>query len=321
MLGHFGDKLGRKKILLLTLLIMGLSSLAIGFLPTYEQIGIAAPILLVLCRLAQGFSAGGEAAGASTLTLEHSPEGRRAFFTSFTMTGYAAGMVLATLVFIPVAALPKDQLDSWGWRIPFWCSAVMLVVTYFVRTKLDETPVFEESREHAEVQKLPVVTVVTTQWRDVLRIALCSLFAVGRRCSRSSGSPTPPDPTSASTAPRCCGRRRCRSRAPSSRSRCSPSCRTASDAAPVWITGALGCAVTIFGYFWAISVGSIPLIFVAALLTMTLFYSMVNGLWPSFFTEMFAAPVRYSGFAVGTQIGFLIAGFAPAIGWALLAPG
>ncbi len=100
MLGHFGDKLGRKKILLLTLLIMGLSSLAIGFLPTYEQIGIAAPILLVLCRLAQGFSAGGEAAGASTLTLEHSPEGRRAFFTSFTMTGYAAGMVLATLVFI-----------------------------------------------------------------------------------------------------------------------------------------------------------------------------------------------------------------------------
>ncbi|RZL82270.1 MAG: MFS transporter [Rhodococcus sp. (in: high G+C Gram-positive bacteria)] len=321
VLGHFGDKLGRKKILLLTLLIMGLSSLAIGFLPTYEQIGIAAPILLVLCRLAQGFSAGGEAAGASTLTLEHSPEGRRAYFTSFTMTGYAAGMVLATLVFIPVAALPKDQLDSWGWRIPFWCSAVMLVVAYFVRTKLDETPVFEESREHAEVQKLPVVTVVTTQWRDVLRIALCSLFAVGQTVFTVFGLAyaTGPD----------VGIDRTTMLWASSVSIAGsivaiPLLAKLSDRIgrrPVWITGTLGCAVTIFAYFWAISVGSVPLIFGAALLTMTLFYSMVNGLWPSFFTEMFAAPVRYSGFAVGTQIGFLIAGFAPAIGWALLGTG
>ena len=132
VLGHFGDRLGRKQILLITLLIMGLASLAIGFLPTYAQIGYWAPVLLVLCRLAQGFSAGGEAAGASTLTLEHSPEGRRGFFTSFTMTGYAAGMVLATLVFIPVAALPRGALiagaggcrsgsPSWCWPSPTGC--------------------------------------------------------------------------------------------------------------------------------------------------------------------------------------------------------
>lgn len=321
VLGHFGDKLGRKQVLLVTLLIMGVSSLAIGFLPTYSQIGILAPILLVLCRLAQGFSAGGEAAGASTLTLEHSPEGKRAFFTSFTMTGYAAGMVLATLVFIPVAALSQEQLFSWGWRIPFWFSAVMLAVAYFVRTKLDETPVFEETQDQHEVKKLPVAEVLTTQLSDVVRIALCSLFAVTQTVFTVFGLAyaTGPEvgisrttmlwvssvsiagsiiaiPLLARLADRI-GRR------------------------PVWITGALGCAVAMFGYFWAISVGSVPLILAASFLSMTLFYSMLNGLWPSFFTEMFAAPVRYSGFAVGTQIGFLLAGFAPAIGWAIMGTG
>lgn len=321
VLGHFGDRLGRKKILLVTLLIMGVASLAIGFLPTYDQIGIAAPILLVLCRLAQGFSAGGEAAGAAALTLEHSPEGRRAFFTSFTMTGYAAGMVLATLVFIPVAALPQEQLYSWGWRVPFWFSLVMLAVAYFVRTKLDETPAFEQTKVDHETSRLPVAEVLGAQWADVVRIALCALFAVAQTVftvfglayatsdavglerttmlwvsSVSIAGSIVAIPVLARVADRI-GRR------------------------PVWITGAIGCAVTMFGYFWAISLGSVPLIFVASLLTMTLFYSMLNGLWPAFFAEMFAAPVRYTGFAVGTQIGFLLAGFAPAIGWALLGTG
>src|SRR5699024_4253922 len=144
VMGHFGDRLGRKNVLLVTLLIMGIASLSIGLLPTYSQIGIWATALLVIARLAQGFSAGAEAAGASSLTLEHSPEGRRGFFNSFVMTGYAAGMVLSTLVFIPVAALPEAQMMSWGWRIPFLLSVVVLIIAFWVRTRLDETPVFED---------------------------------------------------------------------------------------------------------------------------------------------------------------------------------
>jgi MFS family permease len=105
VMSHFGDKVGRKQALMITLVIMGVASIGIGFLPTYGQIGYWATALLLVGRLAQGFSAGAEAAGASTLTMEHSPEGRRGFFTSFVMTGYASGMVLSTVVFIPLAAI------------------------------------------------------------------------------------------------------------------------------------------------------------------------------------------------------------------------
>lgn len=321
ILGHFGDRIGRKKVLILTLMIMGVASLAIGFLPTYDQIGVWAPILLVLCRLAQGFSAGGEAAGASTLAIEHAPEHRRAFFSGFTMTGYAAGMVLATIVFIPIAALPEEDLLTWGWRIPFWLSAVVLLIAYWVRSRLDETPVFTETKSVAAVQKFPAAQVFRHQWRDVVRVMFCSLFAVTQTvftvfglayatsdavgidrgtmlwvATVSIGGSLVTIPMLSTLSDRI-GRR------------------------PVWITGTLGAAATIFLYFWAISSGSVPLIFLGAFLNMTIFYSMVNGLWPSFFSEMFAAPVRYSGFAIGTQLGFLLAGFAPSIGYALLGGG
>ena len=178
VMGHFGDKLGRKKILLLTLGIMGLASLGIGFLPTYEQVGVWAPILLVAGRLAQGFSAGAESAGASTLTLEHSPEGKRAFFTSFVMMGYASGMVLATLVFIPVAALPQEAMMAWGWRIPFWLSIVVLAVAYWVRTHLDETPVFEDAQDKDQVTPMPVKEVLKFQAPDVFRVVGMSIQVV-----------------------------------------------------------------------------------------------------------------------------------------------
>ncbi|TFD86978.1 MFS transporter [Cryobacterium lactosi] len=321
VLGHFGDRIGRKRVLILTLMIMGIASLAIGFLPTYDQIGLWAPALLVLCRLAQGFSAGGEAAGASTLAIEHAPDRRRAFFSGFTMTGYAAGMVLATIVFIPIAALPEDDLLSWGWRVPFWLSAVVLVVAYIVRSRLDETPVFHEAKSADAVEKFPAAQVFRHQWQDVIRVVFMSLFAVAQTvftvfglayatsdavgidrttmlwvATVSIAGSMVTIPLLSSLSDRI-GRR------------------------PVWITGTLGTAATVFLYFWAISTGSVPLIFLGAFLNMTCFYSMVNGLWPAFFSEMFAAPVRYSGFAIGTQLGFLLAGFAPSIGFALLGDG
>jgi MFS family permease len=320
VMGHFGDKLGRKKILLLTLGIMGLASLGIGFLPTYEQLGVWAPILLVAGRLAQGFSAGAESAGASTLTLEHSPEGRRGFFTSFVMTGYASGMVLATLVFIPVTSLPREAMMSWGWRIPFWLSIVVLAIAYWVRTHLDETPVFEEAQESRQVAPMPIKEVLRFQAPDVLRVAGMSIMSVmqtiftvfglayatsGAGFDRASiltvnavaiGLSMFAMPLAARLSDRI-GRR------------------------PLLLTAAIGCSVTIFLYFLALSSGNIVLVFLAAFLNMTVLYSGFNGVWPAFFAEQFAAPVRYSGMALGNQFGLVLAGFGPMIAGLLLAPG
>ncbi|MGW5434636.1 MFS transporter [Streptomyces sp. NPDC004059] len=321
VLGHFGDKVGRKKVMILTLLLMGVSSLTVGLLPTYRQVGIAAPVLLVLARLGQGMSAGGEAAGASTLTLEHSPEGRRGFFTSFAMSGTMAGILLANFVFIPVAALPEKQLMSWGWRIPFWLSIVMIVLAYLVRRRLEETPVFEAETAGEELPPLPLAHLFRTQWADVLKVLFASLFAVfqtvfmvfGLAYATSEAVGLPRStmlwvsvaanavavaavPASAALSDRV-GRR------------------------PVWITAALSCAVLVCAYFWAVSTGSLTLIVLAAVLLNGVAYSGMNGLWPAYFSELFAARVRYSGFAIGSQFGFLLAGFAPAIGFAIMGDG
>src|ERR687894_1653404 len=178
IIGHFGDKVGRKKMLVLTLLLMGVSTFAIGLLPSYAAIGVAAPILLVLLRILQGLSAAGEQSGANSLTMEHAPEGRRGFFTSFTLSGTQAGLILATLVFIPVAALPEEQLYSWGWRIPFFLPAVVVAVGYWVRRTLPETPEFEKTERSHEVAKLPVAVLLRDHWPSVIRVILCALVSV-----------------------------------------------------------------------------------------------------------------------------------------------
>lgn len=320
VMGHFGDRLGRKKILLLTLGIMGLSSLTIGFLPGYEQVGIWAPILLVAGRLAQGFSAGAESAGASTLTLEHSPEGRRGFFTSFVMTGYAAGMVLATLVFIPVAAMPQEAMMAWGWRIPFWLSIVVLAIAYWVRTHLDETPVFEEAQQKNQVAPMPVKEVLKFQGPDVLRVVGMSIMSVMQTIFTVFGlayatSTAGFDRASILTV---------NAVAIGLSMIAMPLAARLSDRIgrrPMLLTAAIGCSVTIFLYFLALSSGNLALVFLAAFLNMTVLYSGFNGIWPSFFAEQFAAPVRYTGMALGNQLGLVLAGFAPMIAGMLLTPG
>ena len=320
VMGHFGDKLGRKRILLLTLGIMGLASLGIGFLPTYEQVGVWAPILLVAGRLAQGFSAGAESAGASTLTLEHSPEGKRGFFTSFVMTGYASGMVLATLVFIPVTSMPQEAMMSWGWRVPFWLSIVVLGIAYWVRTHLDETPVFEEAQEHHQVAPMPVKEVLKFQGTDVLRVMGMSIMSVMQTIFTVFGlayatSTAGFDRASILTV---------NAVAIGLSMFAMPLAAKLSDRIgrrPLLLTAAIGCSITIFLYFLALSSGNIVLVFLAAFLNMTVLYSGFNGIWPSFFAEQFAAPVRYTGMAMGNQLGLVLAGFAPMIAGMLLTPG
>lgn len=320
VMGHFGDRLGRKNVLLVTLMIMGISSLGIGFLPTYQSVGIWAPVLLTIGRLLQGFSAGAESAGASTLTLEHSPEGRRGFFTSFVMTGYAAGMVLATLVFVPVTALPEEALMSWGWRVPFWASALVLVIAYWVRTHLDETPVFAEAQDEGEIKKVPLKQALKYQSADIGRILGLSIFMVMQTIFTVFGL---------SYATKTAGFERpeiltVNAIAIGLSMFAMPALARLSDKVgrkPLLMASIIGVTVSLYFYFFMLSTGNIWLVFLASFINVTLCYSAFNGIWPAFFAEQFAAPVRYSGMAMGNQLGLVVAGFGPMIGGLLMGEG
>ena len=171
-MGHIGDKHGRKRVLLLTVSLMGTATFLVGCLPTYDQIGIWAPVLLVALRLLQGLSASGEQSGANSLSLEHAPDHRRGFFTSFTLGGTQAGLIIATAVFLPIGAMPEEQLLSWGWRIPFWLSAIVVVVGLLIRRRLEEPPAF---REEAEVATVPTAVLFRDHWAGVLRVAVAAI--------------------------------------------------------------------------------------------------------------------------------------------------
>jgi MFS family permease len=134
VLGHYGDTHGRKQVLLACMFLMGFSTMAVGVLPTYHQVGIVAPVLLVILRLIQGFAVAGEISGSSSMILEHAPFGRRGFFASFSLQGVQAGQIFAAAVFIPLARfMPHDHFMSWGWRVPFLLSAVVILAGYIIR--------------------------------------------------------------------------------------------------------------------------------------------------------------------------------------------
>jgi MHS family shikimate/dehydroshikimate transporter-like MFS transporter len=166
--GHYGDKLGRKAMLTLTMIIMGTGTFLIGCLPTYEQVGILAPIMLLILRMAQGIGIGGEWGGATLMVIESADPRRRGFLGSLVQVGFPLGMVCATLVFLLVSKLPDDQFMSWGWRIPFWLSAILVVVGLFVRMKLVETPKFAAIQEQGEVSHAPIVDVLTKDFKNFI---------------------------------------------------------------------------------------------------------------------------------------------------------
>ncbi|KUM87613.1 MULTISPECIES: MFS transporter [Streptomyces] len=309
-LGHFGDRVGRKKIMVFTLILMGLSTFLIGCLPSRHQVGTLAPVLLVLCRVLQGISAAGEQASANSMSLEHAPGHRRGFFTSFTLSGTQGGQLLATLVFLPVAALPEDQLLSWGWRVPFWLSVAVAVVGFVIRRKLEETPAFEQQAASEGVPKLPLVVLLREHWADVLRViggaliaSVSTIFTVWALAYATS------DAVGMSRSSMLWVGALANLVALAA----IPLWATLSDRIgrrPVFLIGAAGSAVTMFLYLWAISTGNYPLTLLLGILAFGVVYSAANGVWPSFYGEMFSTRVRLSGMAIGTQIGFAVAGFA-----------
>ncbi|MGP4979281.1 MFS transporter [Glutamicibacter arilaitensis] len=171
--GHLGDRYGRKRILVLTLILMGVATAAIGLLPTYASIGIAAPILLVLLRVIQGFSAGGEWGGAALMAVEHAPEHRRGYFGAYPQIGVPIGMILATgLLYILRVALSPEAFTAWGWRIPFLLSIALIFVGYMIRRAVEESPVFKQLSLRKASEHTPLRELMTGHTKQVLQAAL-----------------------------------------------------------------------------------------------------------------------------------------------------
>jgi MFS family permease len=166
--GHFGDRIGRKKMLVMSMLIMGVATMIIGMLPPTAQVGIAAPIALVVLRLVQGVAVGGEWGGAALMALEHAPKSKRGFATSFANAGGPAGAILATLVVSAVSAATGDQFLEWGWRIPFLLSAVLIVVGMVIRLKVTESPMFAKLEDASEKRKMPLLDVLRNHPKAVV---------------------------------------------------------------------------------------------------------------------------------------------------------
>ncbi len=324
-MGHLGDRHGRKRVLVLTVVMMGISTFLVGCLPTYDDIGLWAPALLVALRLLQGFSASGEQSGGNSLTLEHAPDERRAFFSSFTLTGTQAGLVIATAAWLPIGAMPESDLLSWGWRVPFWLSAVVVVAGVLIRRRLDETPVFAEAAREGELDRAPLGELLRDHRAGVLRVLLTAVgstvstifavyalsFAVDTKgldkttmlwvAIVTNAVALAAIPAWAALADRV-GRK------------------------PVLIAGTLGSGALMFAYLGAIDSGNYVLIFAAAVAMSGVVYSAFNGVQPAFYGEMFPTKVRLSGMAIGTQIGYAVGGFAPTVaaaidggGWAPVA--
>ncbi|GAA4508250.1 MULTISPECIES: MFS transporter [Nonomuraea] len=320
ILGHVGDRFGRKRIMVFTLVLMGVSTFLIGCLPSRDQIGDLAPVLLVVLRIMQGLSAAGEQASANSMTLEHAPEHRRGYYTSFTLNGTQFGQILATVVFIPVAAMPEEQLLSWGWRVPFWMSVIVAVVGWVIRRKLEETPAFEREVAQGTVPRMPLSLLFRDHWASVVRVVCAALIAtvstiftvwalnyavenVGLDRATMLWVSTVAN-TAALLA--------------------IPLWAMLSDRIgrkPVFLIGAVGSPIMIFAYLAAINSGSYPMIFLVGILTLGVVYSASNGIWPSLYGEMFTTKVRLSGMAIGTQIGFAVAGFAVASAAGIVSPG
>jgi metabolite-proton symporter len=321
--GHYGDKLGRKAMLIITLLLMGGATFLIGLLPTYESVGILAPILLVLLRLIQGFAVGGEWGGAVLMATEHAPKEKRGFYGAWPQIGFSAGLLMSTIIIAVVSSTTSEAAFlSWGWRIPFLFSIVLVAVGLYIRVKIAETPAFsrlEETHSHA---KLPAIDAVRNHPREIvlaigmrfsenITFYMVNVFALAY-ATEELGIPRTTMligvcvgaalgfvviPFYGHLSDRV-GRRR------------------------VYLTGAVASVVLAFVFFGLLQTESLVLIVLAYVLVMNTAHDAQYGAQAAFFSEFFSTRVRYSGMSISAQVGGVLAGgFAPFIATALLAAG
>lgn len=324
VLGHWGDAYGRKTVLVLCMFLMGGSTVAVGLLPTYEQIGVAAPALLVALRLVQGFAVAGEISGASSMILEHAPFGRRGYFTSFTLQGVQAGQILAAAVFLPLAYyMPSEAFNAWGWRIPFLLSALVLVAGFIIRRHVSETPTFIDAQQHGRRPRSPVREAFRFGFADMVRVMCMALMNVIPVVTTIFGAayavqpaygigfdkglylwiPVAGNVLAVLVIPLVgrlsdrIGRR------------------------PPIIVGALGSGLLSFVYLHAIGNQQVMLALAASLLMWGIVYQGYNAVFPSFFPEMFPARFRVSAMAIGQNAGTMLSALLPALFTAVAPPG
>jgi MHS family shikimate/dehydroshikimate transporter-like MFS transporter len=307
--GHFGDRVGRKSMLVITLLIMGISTFLIGLLPTYDQIGIWAPLLLVLLRLAQGFGLGGQWGGAVLMTVEHSPHGKRGFYGSLPQIGLPAGLLISTFVFGLISGLPESALLAWGWRVAFLISIILVVVALYVRLAIMEPPAFAIVKQNRAIAKIPVMEAVRQHPGSVLlvmgaRIAengafyLYSVFVLTYATLPNIGF-------SNSMALRAVAIAAC------IQLFTIPAFGALSDKVgrrPVYLFGAIFTAVFAFPFFWLIEASLPALLVISVVLALSVGHGAMYAPQASFVSELFGTRVRYSGLSLGYQLASVLAG-------------
>ncbi|CDR10116.1 MFS transporter [Streptomyces iranensis] len=317
--GHFGDKIGRKAMLVATLLITGTTTFLVGLLPTYQQIGIAAPILLVILRFIQGIGVGGEWGGAVLVAVEHAPEHKRGFYGSLPQLGVAAGLSLGTVMFAIVGALPDDDFHAWGWRIPFLLSALLVVVGLIIRSRVEETPVFKEMKAKKTVQRLPIVEAVRQYPGRIVQASMISFGAILiffivtvftlSYATKQLGVARNTILIAIVVVA-------------AAEFIALPAWSALSDKIgrrPVFLIGAIFTALFAFPYFWLVDTGNTVAVFVAFLAIWLVGHAATYGVSAAFLMEMFPGEVRYSAASVSYQLSSIVAGgFTPMIATTLL---
>lgn len=319
MFGHIGDRAGRKTALLLTLSIMGAATFLIGLLPSYEQVGIWAPGLLVALRILQGIAAGGEWGGGVLMISESAPANQRGFFSAWSQVGVGGGFVLSSAVFLAVSMLPSDAFMSWGWRIPFLLGIIIFALGVYIRSQLPESREFTKTRQDGRRSHMPLVDVIKKHPKEIL-------LAMGLRVAENGGSyiflafalvygkfvGIPNNlmllavlvsmtielgaMVAFGALSDVVGRR------------------------PVYFFGAIGLVLVAFPFFWLIDTKQYELIFLAFIVGNSVCHAAMIGTQPSLFSELFSTEVRYSGVALGHEIASVFAGgLSPLIATALLA--
>nr|WP_073482612.1 MFS transporter [Streptoalloteichus hindustanus] len=316
--GHFGDRIGRKRLLVVSLLMMGGASVLIGLLPGHDQIGVAAPVLLTVLRLVQGFALGGEFGGAVLLVAEHGPAGRRGFWTAWPQTGGPIGNLLATAALAATASVTSDtEYAQWGWRVPFLASVLLVLVGLWVRLQVTESPLFTAAMAAERPPRAPLVTALRSHPR-----ALFSVFAarVGENATFYvftifllvyAGSVGLPKEVAT-------GAVTVGSVVQIGAMLLGGSLSDRWGRRPVSVAAAAGAAVWTAAFFPLVASGQHGLVLLAVAVGLLL-HGLLTGAQAAFYAELFDTSVRYSGVSLGYQAATLIAGAAaPLVGTELL---